>query len=463
MSAPLTVLDDAELEATPDAELEAQDDEGVFDEALARLRSYEQAALNRLMIFGEVTEGSPSPSPSQGDWALFCLLAKGGIRDPEQLERIARTSELAQSAEVWHDGKLASTDKRRAVKWARRNYLEPMIRKALVATEREWKKRAYQADEEERATPSVPPILRSLADFLRDPDALKPPAAVITRTAWAGRITMIASPEGWGKSTYVKAGCAAVTTGEPFLGDVGGPPGAVLWARVEESEYDLMANAQRFGADPERFVAWTPGTEPLAELVAAIRARAWAVIVVDSIHEFALRCGVEKLDDAAQVGAVLGPLASATRETGAAMIWTGQANKATGSYRNSSAFGHTPDVVFEIAEPAPDSPERQLRKKKSRFDLRGFTVALVGNAYQLVTGAPGTEDLGPPISKERRRILGALTPAMAWAEWLAAYAGNKDTFSSGVRWLRAQEYVRQDEERGTWSPNQFTVEQARAA
>ncbi len=51
---------------------------------------------------------------------------------------------------------------------------------------------------------------------------------------------------------------------------------------------------------------------------------------------------------------------------------------------------------------------------------------------------------------------------MGWAEWLAAYGGNKDTFSSGVRWLRTHEYVRQDEEHGTWSPNQFTVEQARA-
>ena len=52
---------------------------------------------------------------------------------------------------------------------------------------------------------------------------------------------------------------------------------------------------------------------------------------------------------------------------------------------------------------------------------------------------------------------------MTWAQWLAAYGGNKDTFGSGMRWLRAHEYVRQDEERGTWSPNQFTMEQARAA
>ncbi len=80
-----------------------------------------------------------------------------------------------------------------------------------------------------------------------------------------------------------------------------------------------------------------------------------------------------------------------------------------------------------------------------------------------MVGDPGTENLRPRISKERPRILDVLKPGTGWAEWLAAYRGNKDTFSSGVRWLRAQEYVRQDEERGTWSPNQFTVEQARAA
>jgi len=88
---------------------------------------------------------------------------------------------------------------------------------------------------------------------------------------------------------------------------------------------------------------------------------------------------------------------------------------------------------------------------------------LVNDTYRLVVGDPGTGHLGPRISKERQGILDALKPATGWAEWLAAYGGKKDTFSSGVRWLREHEYVRQDEQRGTWSPNQFTVEQARAA
>jgi len=124
--------------------------------------------------------------------------------------------------------------------------------------------------------------------------------------------------------------------------------------------------------------------------------------------------------------------------------------------RSTVRSGTPPPSTGDAPEPTEGSAQRKLRQKKSRFDSRGFTVEQVNNAYQLVVGDPGTENLRP-------RILDVLKPGTGWAEWLAAYRGNKDTFSSGVRWLRAQEYVRQDEERGTWSPNQFTVEQARAA
>lgn len=394
--------------------------------------------LDQLMLARRLTR-------SELDLHFAALLAQYATRDPELIA--ACMEESPHKRAKWSE------------KRGPRTWLAQTIARAL----RDAPDRTAVPIIETASTEAATSVSRSLADFLRDPEALKPPAAVIARTAWAGRVTMIASPEGWGKSTYVKAGCAAVTTGQAFLGEVGGPPGAVLWARVEESEYDLMVNVHRFGADPVRFVAWTPGADPLAELTAEIHAQPWTVVVVDSIHEFALRCGVTDLDDGAQVSPVLQPLVDAARAVNTAMIWTGQANKATGSYRNSSTFGHMPDVVLEIVEPTEGSPQRKLRQKKSRFDSRGFTVEQVNNAYRLVVGDPGTEDLGPRISKERRRILDALKGAMGWAEWLAAYGGNKDTFSSGVRWLREQEYVRQDEQRGTWSPNQFTVEQARAA
>src|SRR2546422_20978 len=98
--------------------------------------------------------------------------------------------------------------------------------------------------------------VRSFADYFPRPKPPQTPPPLIARLAWAGRITLFASPEGWGKSTHATAGCAAVTTGAEFLGETC-PAGTVLWARVEEAEADLMARAFQYGADAEHFaVCW---------------------------------------------------------------------------------------------------------------------------------------------------------------------------------------------------------------
>src|SRR5207249_374985 len=100
---------------------------------------------------------------------------------------------------------------------------------------------------------------------------------------------------------------------------------------------------------------------------------------------------------------------------------------------NSSTFGHMPDVVLEIVEPADGSPQRKFRQKKSRFDSRGFTVEQVNNTYRLVVGDPGTEDL--KVSPERRKMLDALRPGMTWGAWLLAYGGKASTFSGALPWF----------------------------
>jgi AAA domain-containing protein len=418
------------------------------------LTKQEEADRFRLEVAGEadIREGSPSESV----WKLTCILCLT-TRDPVEIERKMRESALVcgYGVKLLADGREYKLGDQ-AKKWDRLG--TKTVEKALRATEGEWKRREFARQWQTEQIVPRPPLVRSLADFLRDPDALRPPPAVITKTAWVGRITMIASPEGWGKSTYVKAGAAAVTTGQAFLGEVAGPPGDVLWIRVEESEYDLMANAHRFGADPERFIEWVPGDEPLPQVLDAIAARPWRLVVVDSIHEFALRCGATDLDDGAQVSPLLQPLVDATRAVGAAMVWTGQANKATGSYRNSSTFGHMPDVVFEIAEPTDGSSVRKFRQKKSRFDSRGFAVELTATGYRLVVGEPVTED--EPISPSRRKVLDALKPGMTWSEWRKAYGGNESTFSHTVKWLREHGYADLDRATTTYSRNEFQASQA---
>lgn len=101
---------------------------------------------------------------SEDDFDLFKLLALG-TRDPEQIERIARTSPRAERAR-WNN------------KWGPRTWAAQSILNALDKTEHEYHRRLLQ-----RTAPPLPgdapepdmPVRRSLAEYLKDPDALKPP------------------------------------------------------------------------------------------------------------------------------------------------------------------------------------------------------------------------------------------------------------------------------------------------
>jgi len=225
---------------------------------------------------------------------------------------------------------------------------------------------------------------------------MRPPAPIIPRLAWAGRVTLLASSEGWGKSTFARAGAAAVTTGQAFLDGAAMPPGDVLWARLEESEYDCMmgvSGATRFGADPNRFLVWTPGPAPVAELIARMQELRPALTVIDSIQVLATLAGVESLDDAAQMGRALGDLEKIGREVQTAMLWLGQGSKATGKYRNSSWLGHTADLVLEVQKPENDTtPIREFLVPKRRLDVFGYRVKLVGARYELTTARAAATD-----------------------------------------------------------------------
>jgi hypothetical protein len=317
--------------------------------------------------------------------------------------------------------------------------------------------RHLPADRAETSSGNDQPVRRSLADYLEHP--LQAPPTRIARLAWAGMTTLLSAADGWGKSTILKAGCAAYTQGAEFLGERGGPAGDVLWGRFEESEYELYSQMVRFGADKTRFMGWTPGSNPTAELVAEIRGHPWGVVVMDSAHEFCILAGVDKLDDAVQVSKVLHPIVVACQETGTALVWLGQANKATGSYRNSTYFGHAPSVRYEMAEPKEGSNERVFKRKKQRaIELpKQFCVALVGDAFRLVQG--GTTAEPSKLRGERKKVLAALKSGMRHSEWAAAYKGSLNTFNYEVRELQKLEMVTQAEESGTWSPVQFTVEQ----
>ncbi len=225
----------------------------------------------------------------------------------------------------------------------------------------------------------------SLRELLEDPDASKPPAPAVTRLAWAGRVVCIAGGEGIGKTTLVGAGAAGHTIGATFLDGQAHEPGRVLWVNLEEHRADVVRRMVRFGADPDRcFVQERLGEAPLAAILSAIAQRAPTVVVIDSINVLASLCGVVDGGQAAQWLPVLRPLEQAARQSGTAMVWIAQAKKSDGSYRDSTAIGHSADVVLELPAPEAGSARRRIRIKKTRFDLTDFTVELVGDVYQVV-------------------------------------------------------------------------------
>ena len=101
--------------------------------------------------------------------------------------------------------------------------------------------------------------------------------------------------------------------------------------------------------------------------------------------------------------------------------------------------------------------------KRLRANLPLLPAGALGNGVKQLSEV-GDHGL-PPRAERRKQQAGrwAIRVEHVGTQDRFELRPERNRFSSGVRWLREHEYVRQDDERGTWSPNQFTVEQDRAA
>ena len=100
-------------------------------------------------------------SASEADLALMALIALG-TRDSEQIEQVARTSGRHRN------------------KWDKHNsYLARTIARALDDSWAKYTKRHAAPPPEDEATRAA--VTLTLAKYLKDPDALKPPVPTIVR------------------------------------------------------------------------------------------------------------------------------------------------------------------------------------------------------------------------------------------------------------------------------------------
>jgi len=395
---------------------------------------WEWSAFHRLFLGGE-----PGPkTASEDDLLLACLIVRGKVRDPAQIETIMRAAEIARVGP--------------RQKWdANRQYVQRTIAEALRRTPA----KLSNALDTSAPTEADRPRSRSLAEILKDPRATQPPAAVVPGLAWAGRITLVAAREGVGKSTLFSAAAAAVTTGAAFLGDPCAR-GSVLWVLVEEHLNDLVIRALRFetAQGNELHVLERPD-EPLTTLEAEVQRLKPALVVVDTLHAFAAPLVKDKSqsDDWLTVMAALDRIA---RTTNTAVLMAAQALKGTGDYRDSGAIGHGVDVVLNLLRPDRTSAVRVLERQKARWDLPDLHVELVDDEYRR-TSAKASGD------GRREALLAKLTTEPQTAKQLAGQVDRKQrSVEQDLQKLHAAGQARRVGSGKKGDPYRFHVQDSRS-
>lgn len=217
------------------------------------------------------------------------------------------------------------------------------------------------------------PAVLSLADVLADPEALKPPEAVVPRFAYKGRTLLYAAREKLGKSTTARAGAAAVTTGRPFLGGRA-VKGRVLYLALEEHLSDVARSFQEFEADPDRVFILDRVAEPFTDLEGAVSQVDPVLVVVDTLAAFTESLGLDP-GSSSDWTPVMARLSRIARDTDVALQLLHHGTKRDGKYRDSTAIGAGVDAILEMSE-GMESSLRKIRAR-ARWQMEDFGFRLV--------------------------------------------------------------------------------------
>jgi hypothetical protein len=230
-------------------------------------------------------------------------------------------------------------------------------------------------------------IVRSLAEILAHPENLRAPTEIVPRLAWTGRVTLLAAREKAGKSTLAAAGCAMLSRGGYFLGEFV-DVGCVLWLSADnESLYEQVARLRRFQAEPQNFFVVTEWDRtPSALFRIADRA---AVVVIDTLASFA-ELAVQDAGSSTAWTPLMLAIKRCANDTGAAFVLLHHANKASNTYRDSTAIGAGVDAVLEMSE-TTEAPELRRIKARGRWPMTDFSVRLDGDSYDLADNAPSLD------------------------------------------------------------------------
>ena len=237
---------------------------------------------------------------------------------------------------------------------------------------------------------------RTLTEVLADPEALRAPTAVIPRTAWRQRVTLLAAREKDGKSTYAQAGAAAVSKGRKFL-DETAALNRVLFLSLEEHIADVASKFVDFKSDPDRIcILERLDLDPFAEIIAAIEDVQPSIVIVDTLAEFVKSMGLEG-GSSKDWQPVMSKFTRIARDMDTGLLLLHHARKSDGKYRDSTAIGAGVDVVIEM-QPGLESSIRKMNVR-ARWAVGNYAVRLAGNPddsvdawrYELADGEPSLD------------------------------------------------------------------------
>lgn len=220
--------------------------------------------------------------------------------------------------------------------------------------------------------------VRLASDMILDPEVMTPPRVVIPRTAFRGRLTLLAAPKKAGKSTYLTTALAAVTTNRLLFGEMA-EPCTTLWACLDEPQDDFLRRLKATGADLALvFVATPPATS--AQLIAAALLHNVDLLVVDSVTD--LSAGeITSENDNAEVKRFLAPFRLLARDHGVAVVFLHHTAKASGQSRGAGAFEDVADHIMTIAEGEDET--LRLVRVKGRLAVDDFAFCLTEDGLEM--------------------------------------------------------------------------------
>jgi hypothetical protein len=280
---------------------------------------------------------------------------------------------------------------------------------------------AVETNGRAKFVPPPPPVesLELIADPLAGRKA-KPVHWLVDRKIPAGKLTMVASVGGLGKSTLIRHLVACLTTGRPAFGLAYQPPPPceILLASVEDTLEDTVTpHLLAEGADLTKVLAIAGVRKPdghvlqfdlrdLDCVMAKLQARpSIKLLVIDPIMSFVGRAGLSE-NASAEVRLILDPLLELAANTGLAIIMIAHLTKSTTTAAvnrivGSSAFRDASRVVYAIGKDLEDDNRRVMALVKANvpgLDKSSLAFSLQpveGDDLAAVLNAPEFSELSP--------------------------------------------------------------------